>query len=101
MNEHAQEPLPEEGFLLTKFEYEELDIVRDTLMMLAQFAGPPHTPREQFINLVIPRAFLGQYFADLAHRMGEVLEMVARTEIRVSDAKAESAPPNPPTFTRR
>jgi len=100
MTEHTPQPPKEQGYLLYKYEFDELNIVRDTLMLLAQLAGPSHTPRSDFVNLVIPRAFLGQYFADLAHRMGDILEMVARTETCASDAEVPCPTPESCVCTR-
>jgi hypothetical protein len=101
MNEHTPQPPSEEGYLLSQFDYDELNTVRDTLMLLAQFAGPSHTPRKQFLQLVIPRAFVGEFFADLAHRIGDVLEVIARDKTRADNADAQEPSPDVVPFKRR
>jgi hypothetical protein len=102
MTKHTPQPPREEGYLLSPFDYDELNTVRDTLMLLAQFAGPSHTPREQFLHLVIPRGFLGQFLASLAHQIGDVLTAVTEAEARANDADAQKPASDPqPCRTER
>ncbi|RDS80067.1 XAC0095 family protein [Dyella psychrodurans] len=64
------------SYVLSKDDYDELCIIRDKLLLMAQLAGTATTNGDHDTILFINRSMIGRLFADLSFQLGDVLKIV-------------------------
>ena len=64
------------SYVLSQDHYDDLCMIRDKLLLMAQLAGTATTNGDHDTILFINRSMIGRLFADLSFQMGDVLETV-------------------------
>jgi hypothetical protein len=77
MNQKPHELFHPASFVLTRDHYDELCMIRDKLLLMAQLAGTPTSNGDHDTILFIRRNLIGRLFGDLSFQLGDVLEDVA------------------------
>ncbi|RDS83369.1 XAC0095 family protein [Dyella psychrodurans] len=75
------------SYELSKVDYDELCIIRDKLLLMAQLAGTATTNGDHDTILFINRSMIGRLFADLSFQMGDVLETIKHATTSVDLAQ--------------
>ncbi|RDS84211.1 XAC0095 family protein [Dyella psychrodurans] len=76
------------SYELSQDHYDDLCMIRDKLLLMAQLAGTATTNGDHDTMLFIRRSLIGQLFADLSFQMADVLEIVAQDATRSGCANA-------------
>ncbi|RDS86305.1 XAC0095 family protein [Dyella psychrodurans] len=77
-----------ESYELSQDHYDDLCMIRDKLLLMAQLAGTATTNGDHDTMLFIRRSLIGQLFADLSFQMGDVLDTVKHTTTGVDHVQA-------------
>jgi hypothetical protein len=88
MNNLSHDLLNAGSYVLSVDQYDELCMIRDKLLLMAQLAGNTTTNDDPRTMLIIRRVLIGQLFADLSFQIDDLLEIVAKTTVREDCARA-------------
>ncbi|RDS81977.1 XAC0095 family protein [Dyella psychrodurans] len=88
MNHPNYDLLSAGSYVLSKDDYDELRMIRDKLLLMAQLAGTETTNGDHDTMLFINRSMIGRLFADLSFQMGDVLETIKHATTSVDLAQA-------------
>lgn len=88
MNNPPHDLLNAGSYLLSQDHYDDLCMIRDKLLLMAQLAGTATSNGEHDTILFIRRSLIGQLFGDLSFQVADVLEAVAKTMACVDHAQA-------------
>ena len=83
MNKRHHELFHPASFVLSRDNYDDLCMIRDKLLLLAQLAGTNTSNGDHDFVLFIRRGLIGRLFGDLNCQLNDVLEAVA--QITTSD----------------
>ena len=88
MNKLHHELFHPASYVLSRDHYDDLCMIRDKLLLMAQLAGTNTSNGDHDFVLFIRRSLIGQLFGDLSCQLGDVLEDVA--EIATGESRAHT-----------
>ncbi|RDS84172.1 XAC0095 family protein [Dyella psychrodurans] len=76
------------SYMLSQDHYDDLCMIRDKLLLMAQLAGTSTTNGDHDTLLFIRRSLIGQLFGDLSFQVCNVLEAITHTTPHGDSAQA-------------
>ncbi|RDS78899.1 hypothetical protein DWU98_20480 [Dyella monticola] len=83
MTSTLHDVLDPKTYALSQDQFDDLCVICDKLLLMAQLAGTPPATDEDSAMLLIRRVLLGQLFGEMSFQLRDVLQAVCRSKTGV------------------